>query len=84
MDMNFRRGLLRIAILTLPYFGWWAYKGWESYDALWEARGLREEALAADNLDAERYGSMPQRRLVRRSTRASFGASMFRQCYWQR
>jgi len=51
--MSLRRGTTRLAALAIPYFTWWAYRGWASYCDEHTYRALREEALAAQNLDAE-------------------------------
>lgn len=29
--MDLGRGLRRVALLLVPYFGWWAYRGWTSF-----------------------------------------------------
>lgn len=59
--MNVRRGLARVAVLAVPYFAWWAYRGWTSYHNEVAYMILRQQASTAHienggehNLQAER------------------------------
>lgn len=45
--MEIRRGLARVAILAIPYFAWWAYRSWTSYNNEVAYMLLRQQASTA-------------------------------------
>lgn len=51
--MDLGRGLRRVALLLVPYVGWWAYRGWTSYRDVEAFEISRQAALRSQNYHAE-------------------------------
>jgi hypothetical protein len=51
--MDLGRGLRRVALLLVPYVGWWAYRGWTSYRDAKAFEIGRQEALRSHDYGAE-------------------------------
>ncbi len=51
--MDLGRGLRRVGLLLVPYFGWWAYRGWTSYQDMKAFEIDRQEVLHSQNYGAE-------------------------------
>ena len=51
--MDLGRGLRRVALLLVPYVGWWVYRGWASYRDAAALDIARQNALQSLNYEAE-------------------------------
>lgn len=51
--MSFRGGVLRLVVLAIPYLGYWSFLAWEAKEDAKTAEALRQQAMAAGNLDLE-------------------------------